>query len=653
MGRVGSWLAGPTSCRSSPTSSPWERGSAQGTRRSVAVLCRRSTCSTPCDQGSREFDLGHTWDGAPGLSTAVGLSVLEPAGVRAELGGPGPGTRTGPAGRVGGCARGGLEVVREVRGRGLLLGVELVDPRDGESFLPVELDGRVARRRRGVRARAPRHVDPPAGRRLRGRTRRSSPPRRDDGRGARRDRRSLPGHDRGRGGADQGLLVGAGANGPMSPRAKSSCSSGIPRRRRLRSAGRRCGPDAFEWARARDRDDGPHPRAGPGGHADRRLRAFRDPIGRRGSGSCIPTRTPCTTCPGDPAGALLAHPQLARRLPLRVRPARGLPSRWSRTSASLGYEVMSAIEYEIRLWDPQGSPMSSGISYSLVEIGGYDRLIDELVRERSGGSGGRAVCRCTRRRARVCSSSTSNPAGGLAAADDAALVKFGVKQVRRPRWVCARASWQRPCPERRDRADTSTCRAGRARRMRSPARILPTRLPPVGRGRRRCARAPPRASLLMNPTVNSYKRLVPGWFAPINATVGLREPLLRRARRSDSARPELWRLECRRPGADANPYLALAAHRRLRRRRHPARGADATGAHRGRCLCTFRPAGACRGPSRAAIRAFEEDQVLREGPRDPLQRVLRDVPGLGAQSLARDGHGLGTRALRAGRGRPP
>ena len=30
--------------------------------------------------------------------------------------------------------------MREVRGRGFLLGVELVDPRDGESFLPVELD---------------------------------------------------------------------------------------------------------------------------------------------------------------------------------------------------------------------------------------------------------------------------------------------------------------------------------------------------------------------------------------------------------------------------------------------------------------------------------------------------------------------------------
>jgi adenosylmethionine-8-amino-7-oxononanoate aminotransferase len=37
-------------------------------------------------------------------------------------------------------ALGDVEIVREVRGRGFLLGVELVDPRDGESFLPDELN---------------------------------------------------------------------------------------------------------------------------------------------------------------------------------------------------------------------------------------------------------------------------------------------------------------------------------------------------------------------------------------------------------------------------------------------------------------------------------------------------------------------------------
>ncbi len=34
----------------------------------------------------------------------------------------------------------GSDIVGEVRGRGFLLGVELVDPRDGKSFLPHELD---------------------------------------------------------------------------------------------------------------------------------------------------------------------------------------------------------------------------------------------------------------------------------------------------------------------------------------------------------------------------------------------------------------------------------------------------------------------------------------------------------------------------------
>ena len=41
----------------------------------------------------------------------------------------------------------GIPMVREVRGHGFLLGVEYVDPRDGESFLPPELGvaGRIDR----------------------------------------------------------------------------------------------------------------------------------------------------------------------------------------------------------------------------------------------------------------------------------------------------------------------------------------------------------------------------------------------------------------------------------------------------------------------------------------------------------------------------
>ena len=68
----------------------------------------------------------------------------------------------------------------------------------------------------------------------------------------------------------------------------------------------------------------------------------------------------------------------------------------------------------------------------------------------------------------------------------------------------------------------------------------------------------PAASLLLNPTINSYKRLVPGWFAPVNVSWGI-ENRSAAIRAIASALPERCRIECRRPGADANPYLALAA----------------------------------------------------------------------------------------------
>src|SRR5438105_9480680 len=68
----------------------------------------------------------------------------------------------------------------------------------------------------------------------------------------------------------------------------------------------------------------------------------------------------------------------------------------------------------------------------------------------------------------------------------------------------------------------------------------------------------PAASLMLNPTINSYKRLVPGWFAPVNVSWG-HENRSCAVRAIRGAHVERWRFECRRPGADANPYLALAA----------------------------------------------------------------------------------------------
>jgi glutamine synthetase len=60
------------------------------------------------------------------------------------------------------------------------------------------------------------------------------------------------------------------------------------------------------------------------------------------------------------------------------------------------------------------------------------------------------------------------------------------------------------------------------------------------------------------PTVNSYKRLVPGYWAPTHAAWGV-ENRTAALRAIPGLSPGATRLEYRLPGADANPYLALAA----------------------------------------------------------------------------------------------
>src|SRR5713101_5434628 len=100
-----------------------------------AVLCRQHVYEAIVN-GSRKFTLGHTWDGAP-LSCAVGLKVIEvlkKEGLIERVRERGIRLRDELA-----RALEDVPLVHEVRGRGFLLGVEYVDPRDGKSFLPPEL----------------------------------------------------------------------------------------------------------------------------------------------------------------------------------------------------------------------------------------------------------------------------------------------------------------------------------------------------------------------------------------------------------------------------------------------------------------------------------------------------------------------------------
>ena len=135
MGRVGTWLAAQQ-LPIEPDIVTIGKALGAGYAPLGAVLCRQHVYDA-IDRGSREFDLGHTWDGAP-LPSAVGLAVLDllvERGLVDRVRELGPGLRDDLEAAVA-----GFEIVKEVRGRGFLLGVELVDPRDKISTLPVELD---------------------------------------------------------------------------------------------------------------------------------------------------------------------------------------------------------------------------------------------------------------------------------------------------------------------------------------------------------------------------------------------------------------------------------------------------------------------------------------------------------------------------------
>jgi len=135
MGRTGRWFAGHD-LPFEPDIVTAGKSLGAGYAPLSAALCRRHVYEELAS-GSREFDLGHTWDGAP-LSCAVGLAAVDYL-VEHQLVGRvqarGPRLRDELAAALAGC-----EMIGEVRGHGFLLGVDYVDPRDGESFLPDALD---------------------------------------------------------------------------------------------------------------------------------------------------------------------------------------------------------------------------------------------------------------------------------------------------------------------------------------------------------------------------------------------------------------------------------------------------------------------------------------------------------------------------------
>jgi hypothetical protein len=130
MGRTGSWLHAQQ-LPLQPDIVSTAKGLGAGYAPVAAVLCREHVYEAVAG-GSRSFELGHTWDGAP-LSCAVGLAVIEH--LRRErlverVAARGPDVRAALA-----EALAASPMVAEVRGQGFLFGIEYADPGDGASFL--------------------------------------------------------------------------------------------------------------------------------------------------------------------------------------------------------------------------------------------------------------------------------------------------------------------------------------------------------------------------------------------------------------------------------------------------------------------------------------------------------------------------------------
>ncbi len=218
----------------------------------------------------------------------------------------------------------------------------------------------------------------------------------------------------------------------------------------------------------------------------------------------------------------------------------------------LGYETLCAIEYEVRFFDEaSGEPVSGSVSYSASGIARQAELLSRISEAADGLGIDLTAAHTEAGPGLIEFNLGARP--GLRAADDGALLKFAVKEVAASMGL--RASFlAKPAAEQEGSSGhvhVSLWSNGENAFAGGPT------IQPFAGAIAGMLEQLPAASLLMNPTINSYKRLIPGWFAPVNASWGIenRSCALRAIWGDGSSKA---RIECRRPGADANPYLVLA-----------------------------------------------------------------------------------------------
>jgi glutamine synthetase len=236
--------------------------------------------------------------------------------------------------------------------------------------------------------------------------------------------------------------------------------------------------------------------------------------------------------------------------------SRGVLKRALEQLGEQGLQAMAAFEYEVRLWSAtDGTPATGAQSYSVRGVDSVAEFaaalqeaaevldLDLIAIHTEGGAGLLEI--------------NTGAAPAQKAADSAVLLKYAIHEVARQCGL--RASFlAKPIAGEEGSSGHLHVSVWDGERNAMTASgesggVSPTMTNAVGG----VIRHLPAMSLLMNPNINSYKRLVPGFFAPVNASWGIENRSA--AVRVVSPDGEHARVEVRRPGADANPYLALAA----------------------------------------------------------------------------------------------
>jgi len=249
--------------------------------------------------------------------------------------------------------------------------------------------------------------------------------------------------------------------------------------------------------------------------------------------------------------------------PLAVSPRQVLQRVLARAAAA-GYEAHLAAEYEFFLFKetPESvrakgyrdlTPLSPGMfGYSWLRASEHHALVHDL-QDQLAAFDLQLECFHTETGPGVYEAAIAVDTA-LRAADKAALFKTAVKELchRHGVMACFMAKWNEKLPGCSGHLHLSLWRDGMNAFSDVKGGMSRTMLHALG-GELALL---PALTAVISPTVNSYKRMVEGAWAPTTATWGVENRTA--ALRAIPGNPKVTRIEVRQAAADMNPYLAMA-----------------------------------------------------------------------------------------------